>query len=247
MTFASLRFALATLILVSFCACDMNSQQRVRLKTKQDSVSYAIGILNGKQLKQQEADIDVNMMTAGMKDVMASGGKPQLNEAQIQTLLQQFQAELGQKQQAKLAKVGEANKKRGEEFLAANKTKEGVITTASGLQYKVLVSGKEGGAKPSTTSTVKVHYKGTLLDGTEFDSSYKRGEKAEFPLNGVIPGWTEGVQLMKVGDKFQFFIPSNLAYGLNAAPIIGPNQVLTFEIELFEVKDAPAAAPTEGK
>jgi FKBP-type peptidyl-prolyl cis-trans isomerase len=236
MLFASMRFALATLIIISFCACDMNSQQRTRLKTKQDSISYAIGLLNGEQLKQQEADIDVNMMSAGMKDAMVKGGKPLLTKEQIQALIQGFQAELAGKQQAKQAKAGEGNKKRGEEFLAANKSKEGVQTTESGLQYKVLSSGKEGATKPLATSTVKVHYKGTLLDGSEFDSSYKRGQPAEFPVNGVIKGWIEGLQLMKVGDKFQFFIPADLAYGLGAPPSIGPNQMLTFEVELLEVK-----------
>jgi FKBP-type peptidyl-prolyl cis-trans isomerase len=237
MKFAEMRFILATLIVIAFWACDTNSQQRVRLKTKQDSVSYAIGVVNGRNMKQQETNIDVNMMSSGMKDAMGSSGKTLLNDEQIQRLLAEFQQEAMQRQQSKTMKKADENKKRGEEFLAANKSKPGVMTTTSGLQYKVLTSGPADGKKPlGDTSMVKVHYKGTLLDGTEFDSSYKRNEPTEFRLSQVIPGWTEGVQLMKVGDKFQFFIPSEKAYGMNAPPNIGPNQVLIFEVELLDVK-----------
>jgi FKBP-type peptidyl-prolyl cis-trans isomerase len=237
MKFAEMRFVLATLIVIAFCACDMNSQQRVRLKTKQDSVSYAIGVVNGRNMKQNETDIDVNMMSSGMKDAMGASGKTQLSDEQIQRLLSDFQQEAMQRQQSKTMKKADENKKKGEEFLAANKTKPGVMTTTTGLQYKVLTSGPAGGKKPlGDTTTVKVHYRGTLLDGTEFDSSYKRNEPTEFRLSQVIKGWTEGVQLMKVGDKFQFFIPADMAYGMNAPPTIGPNQTLIFEVELLEVK-----------
>jgi FKBP-type peptidyl-prolyl cis-trans isomerase len=232
-----MRFFLATIVVISLCSCDSLSQQRVRLKTKQDSVSYAIGVLNGKNMKAQETNLDINMMTAGMKDAMSKDGKTILSESEVQALLQQFQNEMMQKQQEKMASQGNANKQKGDAFLAANKNKPGVITTASGLQYRVISSGPEGGAKPTATSTVKAHYRGTLIDGTEFDSSYKRGEPAEFPLANVIKGWTEGLQLMKVGDKFELVIPPDLGYGLNAPPSIGPNQVLIFEVELLDVKN----------
>jgi FKBP-type peptidyl-prolyl cis-trans isomerase FkpA len=142
--------------------------------------------------------------------------------------------------EGKMAEAGTKSKKVGEDFLAGNKSKEGVKTTPSGLQYKVLKEGK--GAKPKATDVVKVHYRGTLVDGTEFDSSYKRGEPIEFPLNGVIKGWTEGVQLMTPGSKYQFFIPSELAYGEEGRPPTIPgNSALIFEVELIEVK--PATGP----
>jgi FKBP-type peptidyl-prolyl cis-trans isomerase len=218
---------------MTFCACDSVSQQRVKLKTKQDSVSYAIGVLNGKNMKQQELDLDVNLMTAGMKDAMSAEGKALLTEEQIQGIIMRFQNEAMLKQQEKMMKKADDNKKKGEEFLAANKTKAGVKTTASGLQYMVLKAGD--GRSPVDSSQVKVHYRGTLIDGTEFDSSYKRGQPAEFPVNGLIKGWQEALKLMKIGDKLQLFVPAELGYGMNAPPNIGPNQVLIFEMELLDI------------
>ncbi len=227
-------FVLSAVLCFSLCACESNSQQRVKLKTKQDSVSYSIGVMNGQNMKKQGLDLDVNMMTAGMKDAMGTNGKAQLTEEQIQKVITTWQGEMMAKQQEKTSKQGEENKKKGEEFLANNKKQPDVKTTATGLQYKIIKSGT--GATPTDASTVKVHYKGTLIDGTEFDSSYKRNEPAEFGCSQVIKGWTEALKLMKAGDKWQLFIPAELAYGAQGPPSIGPNQTLVFEVELLEVK-----------
>ena len=158
-----------------------------------------------------------------------------LSEEEMRTVMTAFQKEMAAKQAEMMKSQGEKNKKEGEAFLAENKKKEGVKTLASGLQYKVI---KEGtGKTPKATDKVSTHYQGTLIDGTEFDSSYKRGEPATFPVNGVIPGWTEALQLMKVGSKWQLFVPSKLAYGeKGAGPIIGPNAVLIFTVELLAIK-----------
>lgn len=221
---------------VWLCACDSTSQQRVKLKTKQDSVSYANGVMLGQSIKKQEIDFDINMLAAGIKEAIA--GKQQLTDEQLQAVISAWQQDMMAKQQEKMTKKGEANKKKSDEFLAANKKQPGVTTTASGLQYKVITSGS--GASPNDNSIVVVHYKGTLIDGTEFDSSHKNGKPLEYPANGFIKGWTEALKLMKVGDKWQLFIPTDLAYGLNAPPNIGPNQALIFEMELLEVKAPPA-------
>jgi FKBP-type peptidyl-prolyl cis-trans isomerase len=176
----------------------------------------------------------------GMKDAMA-GSKTLLTEEEARAALMQLQSEVQAKQQAKAAQEGEANKKEGEAFLAANKSKEGVVTLPSGLQYKILKEGS--GPKPKATDSVVCNYKGTLINGTEFDSSYKRGEPATFPVTGVIKGWTEALQLMPVGSKWQLFIPSDLAYGARGTPggPIGPNSTLIFEVELMSIKEkAPA-------
>ncbi|MCJ7833279.1 MAG: FKBP-type peptidyl-prolyl cis-trans isomerase, partial [Deltaproteobacteria bacterium] len=171
--------------------------------------------------------------TKGFKDAL-SGAKPLLSEEEMRTVMTAFQKEISEKQAEKTKVLGEKNKKEGETFLAENKKKEGVKILTSGLQYKVV---KEGtGKKPKATDKVTTHYQGTLIDGTEFDSSYKRGEPAAFPVNGVIPGWTEALQLMKVGSKWQLFVPSKLAYGeRGAGPKIGPNAVLIFTVELLSI------------
>lgn len=210
----------------------------VSLKTQMDSCSYAIGQNIFLQLKSLDLDLDI--VAKSIKDGIEN--KSVLTQDQIMKVLQAFQTQMQEKQAATMKEqeeqkkvAAEKNKAEGAKFLEENKTKEGVKVTASGLQYKVLTQGK-GTVTPKDTSTVKVHYKGTLLDGTEFDSSYKREQAAEFPLNGVIKGWTEGVQLMHVGDKFQFFIPSELAYGDNGAgQLIGPGATLIFEVELLDI------------
>ncbi|HJW38303.1 MAG TPA: FKBP-type peptidyl-prolyl cis-trans isomerase [Candidatus Udaeobacter sp.] len=207
-----------------------------QLKDQKDKVSYSIGMNIGTNLNRQKVDINPDLLAAGIKDAIA--GKPQLTQDQVKEIMTQFEKDMEQKQKA----AGEKNKADGAKFLEENKKKEGVKTTASGLQYKAL---KEGtGSQPKGTDMVTVNYRGTLIDGTEFDSSYKRGQPATFPLNGVIKGWTEGLQLMKPGSKYQFFVPSNLAYGeRSVGPDIAANATLIFEVELLEVKPPPTPAP----
>src|SRR5438094_9814981 len=211
-----------------------------QLKDQKDKVSYSIGMNIGANLSRQKVDINSDVLAAGIKDAIA--GQTQLTQDQVKDVMQQFEKDMEQKQKT----AGEKNKTDGVKFLEENKKKEGVKTTASGLEYKVL---KEGtGPQPKATDMVTVNYRGTLIDGTEFDSSYKRGQPATFPLNGVIKGWTEAVQLMKVGSKYQLFVPSNLAYGERAvSPDLSANSTLIFEVELLDAKPAPtpgaAAAP----
>jgi len=204
------------------------------LLTTKDKVSYSIGWDIGKNFKRQLIDIDPDSLAKGLKDSL-SGATGLLTEAEMQELLKNFQTELQQKQTEAQNKLGEKNKAAGEEFLAKNKNKKGIRTTSSGLQYRVI---KEGvGDKPKLSDTVTVHYRGTFIDGTEFDSSYKRGQPATFPVNGVIPGWTEALQLMKVGSKYELFIPPNLAYGdRGAGGVIGPNETLIFTVELLGIE-----------
>src|SRR5947208_7274906 len=209
-----------------------------QLKDQKDKVSYSIGLNIGFNLGRQNVQVNPDLLAAGIKDAIA--GKPQLNADQVKEVMATFEKDMQQKQKA----AGEKNASEGAKFLEENKKKEGVKATASGLQYKAI---KEGtGPQPKETDTVTVNYRGTLIDGTEFDSSYKRGEPATFPVTGVIKGWTEALQLMKVGSKYQLFIPPNLAYGERAmGPDISPNSTLIFEVELMSVKPAgSAASPT---
>jgi FKBP-type peptidyl-prolyl cis-trans isomerase FklB len=205
------------------------------LKTQKDKASYAIGLNIGKSMHKDSVDIDPSILLRGLKDGLA-GSKPLLTDDEARAAMVTLQSEMRKKQEEKMLVQGEANKKEGETFLADNKTKDGVVTLPSGLQYKIL---KEGtGPKPVATDTVVCNYKGTLLDNTEFDSSYKRGQPATFPVSGVIKGWTEALQLMPVGSKWQLFIPSELAYGARGGPGggIGPNATLIFEVELMSVQ-----------
>ncbi len=193
-----------------------------------------IGIDIGGSLKKQPFEVDAAMVAKGLRDAL-SGGKTLMTDQEVKETLMALQQELMAKQQARMKEAGEKNKKEGEAFLAANKTKEGVKALPSGLQYKVITEGK--GKKPAATDTVSVNYRGTLIDGTEFDSSFKRNQPATFPVNGVIKGWTEALQLMKEGSKWQLFVPSDLAYGeRGAGAAIGPNAVLIFEVELLSIK-----------
>jgi FKBP-type peptidyl-prolyl cis-trans isomerase len=210
------------------------------LTTTKQKASYAIGMNLGGGLHRQNVDVDTDALVQGMKDAL-SGGKTLLTDEEARAALMQLQSEMQAKQQAKAAQEGEANKKEGDAFLAANKSKEGVVTLPSGLQYKILKEGS--GPKPTASDSVVCNYKGTLINGTEFDSSYKRGEPATFPVTGVIKGWTEALQLMPVGSKWQLFIPPDLAYGPRGTPggPIGPNATLTFEVELVSIKEKPPA------
>jgi FKBP-type peptidyl-prolyl cis-trans isomerase FklB len=204
------------------------------LKTDKDKTSYAIGANIGKSLHKDELDIDPSILLRGLKDAMA-GGKTLMTDDEIKASLTAVQADIRNKQKAKMQALGEANKREGDTFLAANKTQEGVVTLPDGLQYKIL---KEGdGPKPTAGDSVVCNYRGTLLNDTEFDSSYKRGQPATFPVTGVIKGWTEALQLMPVGSKWQIFVPSELAYGARGAGAeIGPNSTLVFEIELLSIQ-----------
>ena len=208
------------------------------LKTKKDKFSYALGMNVGTNLgtslRKQSVDFDPNLVAQGLKTSLA-GGKTLMTEEEAQALLKEVQTDMLKKQQEKMQVAGEANKKEGEAFLAANKGKEGVITLPSGLQYKILKVGN--GPKPTASDTVVCNYRGTLINGTEFDSSYKRGQPATFPINGVIKGWTEALQLMPVGSKWQLFIPSSMAYAeRGAGGDIGPNATLIFEVELLSIQ-----------
>ncbi len=204
------------------------------LKTQKDKISYAVGMNVGTNLKKQAVDVDPAILLQGLQDGV-SGNKPLLTDEETRTVLMQLQDDVRQKQAAKAQQVGSANKTEGEAFLAANKNKEGVITLPSGLQYKILKAGT--GPKPAATDSVVCNYRGTLINGTEFDSSYKRGQPATFPVSGVIKGWTEALQLMPTGSKWQLFIPAPLAYAERGAGAdIGPNATLIFEIELLSIQ-----------
>jgi FKBP-type peptidyl-prolyl cis-trans isomerase FklB len=215
------------------------AEDKAAPKDQKDKVSYSIGYDIGSTFKKQNVEVNMDVLVTGLKDAMA--GKEAIKKEDREKILQDFQKEMQEKQAAASKAAAEKNATEGEKFLAENGKKEGVKTTASGLQYKVLKEGS--GDSPKATDTVVTNYKGTLLDGTEFDSSYKRNEPASFPVNRVIPGWTEALQLMKPGSKYQLFIPAKLAYGeRGAGRDIGPNATLIFEVELLSIK--PPETPT---
>jgi len=210
------------------------------LTTPKDKLSYTIGTDIGKKLKAQSIDVDPTVVSRGIKDAF-TGAKPAMTDEEMKSTLTDLQKQMREKQMAVVRELSEKNKKEGEAFLAANKTKEGVVTLPSGLQYKILKAGD--GKKPAASDSVVCNYRGTLIDGTEFDSSYKRGEPATFPVSGVIKGWTEALQLMPVGSKWQLVVPSELAYGeRGAGGDIAPNSTLIFEVELLSIQ-----APEEQK
>jgi FKBP-type peptidyl-prolyl cis-trans isomerase FklB len=210
------------------------AEDQMPLKTQKEKVSYVIGVDIGNNFKKQGIEVDPDIMIKGLKDSL-NKNKLLFTDKEIIEIMTAFKQEFSVKQAEASKLQNEKSKKEGEAFLAENKKKEGVKTLPSGLQYKVLTAGT--GKSPSATDTVNVNYRGTLIDGTEFDSSYKRGQAATFPVNGVIPGWVEALQLMKEGAKWQLFVPSNLAYGeKGTGGPIGPNSTLIFEVELLSIK-----------
>lgn len=208
------------------------------LTTRKQKFSYALGMNIGTGYKQgldkQGVEFDPALVAAGVKDALL-GGKTRLTQEQAQAVLTEVKTEVGKRLQEQTQAAGSKNKAEGEAFLAANKTKEGVVTLPSGLQYKILTEGK--GPKPAASDSVVCNYRGTLVNGTEFDSSYKRGQPATFGVSQVIKGWTEALQLMPVGSKWQLFIPANLAYGERGPGEIGPDATLIFDVELMSIVD----------
>lgn len=203
----------------------------VTLTNDMQKASYTIGQQIGSNMKSQGVEIDVDVLAQSLKDALA-GKDSQLSDAEMQNAMMSLQKQIQSKQE----ELSKENLGKGTAYLEANKKKKGVTTTASGLQYKVLKEGK--GDSPKDTSTVKVHYQGTLIDGSEFDSSYKRNQPAEFPVNGVIKGWTEALKMMKVGSQWELTIPADIAYGKMGRPGIPPNSVLVFKVELMEIVDS---------
>jgi FKBP-type peptidyl-prolyl cis-trans isomerase FklB len=225
---------------IVFLAATVCAAQEPVFKTEKEKVSYIIGTSVGRDLKRQGIDVDGDVLVRGLKDALA-GAQPAITDQDAQETMKVFRQEMTAKKQAETKKSAEENKKQEEAFLAENAKKEGVQTLSSGLQYKVL---KEGpGEKPTLNDTVTVNYRGTLLNGTEFDSSYKRNQPATFPVNGVIRGWTEALQMMKTGSKWQLFIPAKLAYGeAGAGDHIPPNAMLIFDVDLLSINRSSGAA-----
>ena len=211
-------------------------------KDQKEKLSYALGMNLGENLKRASVDVDPAEILKGMNDVLA--GKPLMTEDEFRATMIQMQADLKTKQEEKARMAAVNNKKEGDAFLEANKSQQGVVVLPSGLQYKILTQGT--GPTPTATDTVSCNYRGTLINGTEFDSSFKRGQPAQFRVGGVIRGWTEALQLMPVGSKWQLFIPPTLAYAdRGAGPDIGPNATLIFEVELLSIQPKPEVPKRE--
>ena len=233
------KLSLVAVAISVMSACgNAEEPKQVEIKTEVDKQSYALGMSMGNFIKanlDKNNEVGINlkqeMILGGIDDALA--GTVQLSEEELKTVIQGLEAQVREKVTAQQEKDAEAAKQAGIDFLAENAKREGVVVTDSGLQYQVLTAAE--GDKPSETDTVTVHYHGTLIDGTVFDSSVDRGQTASFPLNRVIPGWTEGLQYMNVGSKYKFFIPSELAYGGRNAGKIAPHSTLIFEVELFSI------------
>jgi FKBP-type peptidyl-prolyl cis-trans isomerase FklB len=227
------RFIAVLAVGLFFSAINLYAADAVTLKTEKEKLSYIIGVQVGNDLKNQSIDVDPAIVGKGLQDSIL-GNKLLIGDQEAKDFIAAYQKERTAKIAEEKKRVGEKNKQEGTVFLAENKKKAGVKTLPSGLQYKVI---KEGtGKTPKATDTVVTQYKGTLINGTEFDSSYRRNEPATFPVNGVIRGWTEALQLMKEGSKWQLVVPPELAYGEQGAGPIGPNATLIFEVELVSVK-----------
>ena len=207
------------------------------MKSTKEKVSYCIGLETARNLKHQFADMDTQCLTEGFNDALSETA-PKLDQEEIHAILVSLKKQVETQQRQYFAKIAEENKKSSEAFMIENKNKEGVVTLTSGLQYKVLTKGQGFAPHPTPLDFVKIHYRGSFVDGRVFDSSYQRGEPHLFPLNRVIPGWIEALQLMRVGDKWQIFIPAYLAYGeMGYGQEIGPNMALIFEIELLGINE----------
>ena len=248
----TIKLSLIAASVLALTACNQEAkkeqQAEVKLETEAQQQAYGIGASVGNFLNQDLADkkelgieLDEALLKRGFEDALAGNAK--LDDEKIREVLTALDQNMRTKQEEKAKVEAEKSKAEGEKFLAENAKKEGVTVTESGLQYEVITEGE--GEKPVATDVVKVHYKGTLLDGTEFDSSYSRNEPTTFPLNRVIPGWTEGLQLMPVGSKYKFTIPSELAYGERDLGKIPANSTLVFEVELLEIQDEEKAAAAE--
>lgn len=230
-----LRFKLGIMALgLAVASQQAVAEETVKLNTEKDKISYSIGMDIGNSFKGRGMDVDIELVYKGLEHSF-NGKETAVSLDESRKILMEYGRKMREKEMAKSSQSSDANKQEGDAFLAGNGKKDGVVTLPSGLQYKVIEKGD--GASPSIDDTVETHYRGTLIDGTEFDSSYKRGQPAVFPVKGVIAGWTEALQLMKVGAKWQLFIPSDLAYGERGSmPKIGPNSTLIFDIELLGVK-----------
>ncbi len=225
---------LLSLLCIGLLAQFACAQEQAAPTTDQQKISYSLGYSIGYDFARKQLDMDPEMLTRGMRDAL-TGSESILSEEEMRKAMTDLQQRMAVKQQEQVQHLAQSNAEAGRAFLTANRQKEGVKTTSSGLQYKVVDKG--AGKKPSRDSTVTVHYRGRLLDGTEFDSSYKRNQPATFQVGGVIPGWTEALQLMQEGARWRLYIPSELAYGeRGAGPMIGPNATLIFDVELISVK-----------
>lgn len=231
-----MKHALVAFTLTSclFSLAAVAADKNVQLKEKKDKISYSIGVDVGKSIEKQKIQINNEAFMAGFKDGQANK-TTLMTEEEIQQTLLSLQTEIMEKQKAQMQELANKNLREGEKFLAENKKNKDVVTLASGLQYKIVTEGK--GESPKATDTVTTHYRGKLINGTEFDSSYSRGEPVKFTVNGVIPGWSEALQLMKPGAKWELFVPAKLAYGEHSVgQVIGPNSTLIFEVELLSVE-----------
>ncbi len=231
--FRNVRMALVVLAL-GMIAANVDAGEAPAFQTPKERTSYGYGVEIARNIQRMGLDVEPDALVKGLLDAL-SGAKLQVTEEELRAIMASMQDELRQRQAAAIQKAAEENKKAGDAFLAENKNKPGVVTLPDGLQYKIVQEGK--GKKPVATDTVEVNYRGTLVDGTEFDSSYRRGQPATFKVAQVIPGWVEALQLMPVGSKWQIVIPSQLAYGeRGAAGHIPPNSTLVFEVELLAIK-----------
>jgi FKBP-type peptidyl-prolyl cis-trans isomerase len=231
--FMSYRWFAVFPVLVLALGCQGRSAGKIELKSQKEKVSYTIGQDIGGTLKKQTVEVDLEVLAKGIKDAY-TGSKPLLTEAQVKETMELFQKEMMAKQEAMVKKAGEESAKAGEAFLSGNRGKEGVVTLPSGLQYKIIKAGT--GKIPTAGDTVSAHYRGTLVDGKEFDSSYRRGEPNSFGVSEVIPAWQEALQLMPVGSKWQLYVPAKLGYGERGSGPIPPNSTLIFDIELVAIK-----------